>query len=331
MKVAHATAVLTAVLAFLPGCGPPRTREPRADVSLGASPVSALALAGGADQVFAGTQQGSIEEWDLVRAVRLRSFEGHTAPVRGLAVHGGRLASAGADGSVRVWVLAGGPPRVAAGLAGPSAVAFDPGGALWIGGERGVLSWDVGGAAPRPLPEGGGPVRAMAVSADGRWLATGGPAGALVVHALPGGGVAHRVTAAGPARDRVEALALSPDGTTLALGTSGGTLELWDVVRGTRRHSLEGHRRITRSRGWIHALAFAPDGRTLASGGGDGLVRVWSAEDGRLRRTLATGSGVARLWSTDSYLYPEALAFAPDGSLVSGHSRGRLRLWAPGF
>jgi WD40 repeat protein len=67
----------------------------------------------------------------------------------------------------------------------------------------------------------------------------------------------------------VFSLTFSPDGRTLAAGTVGGAVELWDVASGRRRSVLGGHS------GGIWALEFAPDGRTLFSGGNDGTVRVW--------------------------------------------------------
>ncbi len=44
----------------------------------------------------------------LATGVREAALEGHTGPVRALAVHGGTLLSGADDGSVRVWALGGG-------------------------------------------------------------------------------------------------------------------------------------------------------------------------------------------------------------------------------
>jgi WD40 repeat protein len=113
------------------------------------------------------------------------------------------------------------------------------------------------------------------------------------------------------------ALAVSPDGRTLAVGRADGTIALLDAASGRSLATLTGHQlRVT-------LLAFTADQRTLASGGADGTVRLWS---------LATHSElfVLERWASHG---PKALAFSPDGTtLVTGGSsmenRGRVSLWS---
>ena len=64
-------------------------------------------------------------------------------------------------------------------------------------------------------------------------------------------------------------LAFSPSGRTLAWGTTGGMIELWDAGGNRRLSVWRGHS------GAVASLAFSPDGQTLASGGNDAAVRVW--------------------------------------------------------
>jgi hypothetical protein len=72
----------------------------------------------------------------------------------------------------------------------------------------------------------------------------------------------------------VTALAFSPDGRTLAAGTSAPNREefplvLWELASGKVRAEFKGHR------GPVTEMAFAPDGRTLATGGADTTVLLW--------------------------------------------------------
>jgi hypothetical protein len=79
--------------------------------------------------------------------------------------------------------------------------------------------------------------------------------------------------------DGVNALAVSPDGRTLASADVDQSIRLWDLATGT----LKG--RIHRDVGWVKTLAFSPDGRRIAFGGRDNTVQV------RLLETAASPVG----------------------------------------
>ncbi|MFJ8649425.1 NACHT domain-containing protein [Streptomyces sp. NPDC093546] len=74
----------------------------------------------------------------------------------------------------------------------------------------------------------------------------------------------------------VEAVALSHDGRTLAIGDSRGTVRLWDTRTREERAPLTGHD----VRSAITRIAFDAAGTRLATYGSGGSVRLWSLDKG---------------------------------------------------
>ncbi|WP_240777393.1 WD40 repeat domain-containing protein [Nonomuraea basaltis] len=116
--------------------------------------------------------------------------------------------------------------------------------------------------------------------------------------------------------DRVNSVAVSADGRTLATGSRDGTARLWKV---TNPHRPEQLAVLTGHRQNVNAAAFSPDGRTLATAGWDHTARLWDITDLRHARQLAV------LPHADNV---NAVAFSPDGrTLATAGDDKTARLW----
>lgn len=194
----------------------------------------------------------------------------------------------------------------------------------------------------------GGPVRALAISADGatalsgsfdssaiRWSLKRDAAeqvlrlheGAVNAVAILGDGRA--VTAGEDARigiwaaDKqkpdavlvghkgpIAALAVSADGAMLASASWDRTIRLWPLAGGPPR-VLEGHEQN------VNGVVFTPDGKALISAGYDATVRVWPLQ----------GRGSPVVVTLPSPL--NAVAIAPDGEILAAGADGKVYALSP--
>ena len=159
-------------------------------------------------------------------------------------------------------------------------------------------------------------------SADGTKLVSGSQDGTAIVwsadtweamHHLENPDVLTRNDSSSSPEHRLQAVksvSFSPDGKTLAMGSSAANIHLWDVSSGGHLKQLSGHSDS------VDSVDFAPDGITLASGSRDGSVRLWNtATRQELVKMDFAGSGLA---------YMRSLDFSSDGNklLYGGSGTG---------
>ncbi|MEX1083979.1 MAG: hypothetical protein WEC82_06625, partial [Xanthobacteraceae bacterium] len=194
----------------------------------------------------------------------------------------------------------------------------------------------------------GGPVRALAISADGtvaisgsfdtsaiRWSLTRNAAeqvlryhegavnavamlkdGRMVTAGEEGRiaiwrpGQPNPVTVLEGHRATVVSLALSPDGLSLASASWDHGIRLWSLTSGISR-VFEGHQQN------VNGVAFTPDGRSLVSAGYDATLRIWPLS--------GAGSPVVKTLPTPL----NAVAVARDGEIVTAGADGKVYFLSP--
>ena len=220
---------------------------------------------------------------------------------------GRTLVAAGFDSTVGLWDLRSRSRRGA--LRGHDGPVFDvkyrPGGTIvTAGSDRTVRFWDAATAAQRELFRPPKTVFELALSRDGKTLATySNDDSSIVVWNLTSGR-RRRLPTTFPV-----ALAISPDGRTLATGERADSARLWDVA------TLRPEGRLRTGRGQVGTLAFSPDGRTLVAGGNFSGAVLWDPD---APRTLDPVAG------------SPPFAFSPDGTTLASAGRaGAVRLLDP--
>jgi WD40 repeat protein len=152
----------------------------------------------------------------------------------------------------------------------------------------------------------------------------------------------------------VKSVALSPDGTRIAVAGADGIGRVW-TVDGKLLHELRGHRAA------LTDIAYSRDGALLATGSSDDTARVWNARSGVLEHVLhgrradvtsvdfspdgryvltASEDGDARRWDTATGALVQLLrwhngtvsdaSFSPDGRWIVTAGPATAQLWQPG-
>ncbi len=297
---------------------------PQSGASRGSGLISVAASPDGT-WLATASRDAPVQVWDAVTGTLSRTLADHSRSSKAVAISpdGTWLATADKHGTVRIWDAATGTPTrtFTADVEKVNGVTISPDGTrvATSGHGHSVRIWDVATGRTVRIPLRPGRLHALyapfahavVFSPDGTWLATCGYGAVRIWDAATGRAV-HRLTGHVGA---VRAVAVSPDGTMLAIARSEAAfvlreaeeddaageapvgeypVRIWDVATGADR-ILTGHTAE------VNAVVFSPDGTWLATAGEDRTVRVWST---------VTGTPVAMMPATAPLT---SCGFLPDG------------------
>jgi RNA polymerase sigma factor (sigma-70 family) len=180
--------------------------------------------------------------------------------------------------------------------------------------DRAILVWNLAdGAVVHRLTDPVGHVALLAVSPDGRWLAScswhrplAQKDDELRLWDLRTG---HEAKSLPHHFTGIYDLAFAPDGSRLAAAgletgrSPPGRVQVWEVSTGKDLLAFDTHTEM------VKRVAFSPDGRTLATGGADATLRLWE---------LATGSERLRFQGHEGEI--KALVYGPAGRSLAASS-----------
>jgi WD40 repeat protein len=299
--------------------------------------VNSVAFSRDGKLIASGSSDKTIIIWEAESGKPTGTpLTGHDGSVTSVAFSqdGKILASGGEDKQIWLWDVETGR-SLRSPLLGHdqsvTSVAFSPNGNLLASSSEDdrIILWNTKSYEPLRSPlvlekkssTHGSPkgVNSIAFSMDGRLLASGSNDNTITLWSVDtgdaiGSPLDHPIQGLfGMLRSGVASVAFSPDGKTLASGSFGFTVKLWDLA--TRRPL--GDELSSRDARFATTLSFSRDGKLLAAPGS--AIQLWDISDQHVLGLHRLGK------SADG---TSAVSISPDGKRVASDGpNGSVRIW----
>jgi WD40 repeat protein len=169
--------------------------------------------------------------------------------------------------------------------------------------------WRLAHAERLTLAEQGGPIKCVAVSPNGKLIASGSADKSVFLWDAATGDPKHKLL--GASSRAIAGVAFSPDGAALAVASAHG-VDMWDLAT-HKSQALA----LYAPPETITFMVFAPSGATLAAATPLGTVKIWDVKTRKQTRTIPAHKTAIL-----------TMVFSHDGkTLATGSSDSRVRLW----